>query len=99
MELKIFSVFDVKAGAYAVPFFMSNKPMAIRAFSDNARSEDSIVCRNPEDFTLFEIGSFDDQSGKLETYENPIYLLRASDVNDGRIPEESGQSPKIGMVQ
>jgi hypothetical protein len=65
MILQIFSVFDVKAGAYAPPFFMPTKGMAIRAFEEHCRDEKSAPFKHPEDYFLFHLGEFDDATGAI----------------------------------
>lgn len=63
MNTKVYSLFDSKAECYGTPFFMPNRAMAIRAFGNLASDRDTLVAKHPTDFTLFEIGSFDDHTG------------------------------------
>lgn len=79
MILKVFSVRDDKAALFMSPFFFSAVGQAVRAFSDLVNDASSMVGRHPEDFGLFEIGAFDDNSGKLESLPAPKLLGRASD--------------------
>lgn len=65
MITKVFSVYDSKAKAYGVPFFMPSSGVAVRAFSDLSNDPQSMVFRHANDFVLYEIGSFDDNSGRL----------------------------------
>ncbi len=60
MKHKMFSVFDVKAQAYLPPFCLHETAMAVRAFSDCVNGGDHQFGRHPGDYTLFELGSFDD---------------------------------------
>ena len=57
---KIFSVFDSKAELYLTPFFMKTKGEAVRGFEDVANDKNSAIGRHPEDYTLFELGEYDD---------------------------------------
>lgn len=66
MMQKIFTVYDSKLEAYMQPFFMSSKGQAIRAFTDTVNDPSTQFNKHPEDFTLFEIGEYDDQSGKVQ---------------------------------
>lgn len=79
MVLKAFSVRDVKAEAYMPPFFMSTTSMALRAFADAVGDGKSQFCRHPEDFFLFHIGDFDEQSGLLSPVATPLFLACASE--------------------
>lgn len=61
-----YAIYDVKAGCFQTPFFMPALGMATRAF-ENLRSEKSNeIGRNPEDYTLWYLGSLDDQNGVIE---------------------------------
>lgn len=67
MKLNMYSIHDQKAKAFMQPFFMSTDGQAIRAFTDNINSsESSMITAHPEDFTLYLLGTFDDQNGLLE---------------------------------
>jgi hypothetical protein len=69
MKQIIFSVRDSKAGAYLPPFFMPTRAQAERAFADCINDEKHQFGKHPEDYTFYEIGSFDDHTGKIETTE------------------------------
>lgn len=67
MKMKVFAILDTKANAYGTPFFVQSVGLAIRAFSDLVHDERSTVARHPDDFRLYELGTFDDATGKLES--------------------------------
>lgn len=69
--MKVFAVYDCKAEAYLQPFFSRNAGTAVRDFASAANAEEHQFHRFAGDYTLFEIGEFDEQSGRLS----------ASDVN------------------
>lgn len=71
MIVKMFVVYDSKSESYGQPFFAQATGSAIRAFSDdaNARGEKSMVSSHPEDFTLFEIGTYNHTDGTIGIYE------------------------------
>lgn len=66
MKLKVFSILDTKADVFHAPFYFGAVGLAVRAFKDLANDSNSTVSRHPDDFRLFEIGVFDDQSGRFE---------------------------------
>lgn len=72
MKLKMFAIFDTKAGCYSTPFFMQNKGLAIRAMQDMAMDNRTVINKHPADFVLFLLGEFDDNTGVIEklTIEN-----------------------------
>lgn len=69
MELKIYSIYDKAAKAFTQPFFMHNKGLAIRAFSDNVNStQENNISKHPEQFLLYEMGEWDDTTGRITPY-------------------------------
>lgn len=71
---KMFTVYDSKAEAFLPPFFMRSRGEAIRAWESEVNNEQSNFCRFPSDFTLFEIGMFDDSNGSVTMYESKVSL-------------------------
>lgn len=72
MKLKVYTVYDSKVEAYLPPFFMKNKGEVLRAWETTVNDPQSNMCKFPADFTLFEIGEFDDQSGVVSMYEAKV---------------------------
>jgi hypothetical protein len=74
MILNTYSIYDSAAKAYIQPFFMHNDGLAIRAFQGNVNStEENNISKYPDQFTLYKIGTFDDQTATI-TPEDPISL-------------------------
>lgn len=71
MILKVFAVFDSKASTFGHPFFCHTRGVAIRSFSDAANDSKHEFGRHAADFTLFEIGEYDDQTGKFVNLAAP----------------------------
>ena len=69
MRSKLFSIHDVKAGAYLPPFWLPTIEMARRSFADCVNMETHAFAKHPEDYTLFHVGDFDDETGRLEPVE------------------------------
>ena len=59
MKLKIYSIHDTKAEAYNTPFFQQTHGMAERIFTDESNNPESNLNKHAEDFTLFYLGEFD----------------------------------------
>lgn len=70
MKMKAFAIYDSKADAYMAPFFFAATGLAIRAFIRLVNDEQSEVCRFPADYTLFEIGTFEQADGVLMPMDN-----------------------------
>jgi hypothetical protein len=84
MKLKMYTFLDSAAQAFTTPFFMHNDGLAIRAFQDNVNSsEENNMSLHPEQFTLFQVGEWDDKSASVETLEAPRKLaLGVELIND-----------------
>ena len=74
MILKVYTVYDTKAEAYLQPFFSQSKGVAIRSFQEAVRDEKSNISKYPEDFTLFELGEYDDATSKFNLHITPQSL-------------------------
>lgn len=81
MNLKVFSVYDIKSETFSPPFFMSAHGEAIRAFKDLANDANTTVGRHPSDFRLMCLGSFDNEKG-LFSSEGISSLGFASDYKE-----------------
>jgi len=68
MKVKIFTTYDSKAEAYLQPFFMRSRGEALRGWETICNDPNSQFHKHPSDFTLFEIGEYDEQTGTIETY-------------------------------
>lgn len=81
MKTKMYSIYDKAAQAYVTPFFMHTKAMAIRAFESNVNAQDeNNISKHPEQFSLFELGEFDDSVAKLELHSEPELVASALEL-------------------
>lgn len=71
MLLHTFSTFDQKANAFLPPFFMPNVAMAERAFADCINDTKHQFGAHPEDYTLHQIATFDDENGVIKPLATP----------------------------
>ncbi len=86
MKFRLFTIFDTKAKAYLPPFCLGEVGQAIRHFGDSVNNKESAFNKHPEDYTLFEIGVFDDNKGMVESYDGPDMISTAlSLVKEGGI--------------
>lgn len=74
MKMKIFGIYDSKAEAFLNPFFMKSKGEAIRAVSSLVADANHNFCKYAADFTLFELGEFEDNSGNITIHDAKINL-------------------------
>ena len=79
MKLLVFSVFDSKAAVFGQPIFVNTRGAAIRSFSDAVNKPDSPLARHAADYSLYQIGEYDDGTGELEGVK-PDPVVTASSV-------------------
>lgn len=72
--LKVFSVYDSKVEAYLNPIFLRSKGEAIRVFQAACNSGEHQFSAHPSDFTLFELGSWDEEKAKFTLHSTPISI-------------------------
>lgn len=87
MQLSIFCVYDAKAQAYLPPFFLPRKQMAVRAFAECVNSSEHQFGKWPNDYTLFHIGAFNDETGLIDSFApvslgNGLEHLQVKEVED-----------------
>lgn len=76
----VFCTFDKTAGVYQNMFVELNSGTAIRGFSAAVNTEKSQFAKYPDDYILYELGPWDDVSGKIESFAEPKRLVSAREV-------------------
>lgn len=68
MRYKVLAIRDRAIDSYGQPFYSASVGGAVRSFSDEVnRPENNTLHKHPEDFDLFLLGEFDDQTGEFDT--------------------------------
>lgn len=78
MQKQIFSLHDRAAAAYGPPMFLNTESQAVRALQLELQKPGGLS-EFPEDFTLYHIGSFDDNSG-LITPQEPQRVISVLEI-------------------
>lgn len=78
MIVNCYTLFDAQLQAYAQPFFSQTNGSALRAFADHVNEPGTGPNKHPEDYSLWHIGTFDDQEGRI-TPLTPTMLGRAAE--------------------
>lgn len=74
MKLHILTVHDSKAEAFIQPFFAQTPAVGIRMFEQAANEVASDFHRHAGDYTLFELGTFEQDTARFELHETPVNL-------------------------
>lgn len=69
---RLYSVYDSVAQVWGKPFPMKNKGEAIRGFAQACSDPQTSLYQNPEDYTLFEIGEWDDDKGNILMHDAKV---------------------------
>jgi len=66
---KVFAIRDRALDCFGQPFFAPSVGAALRSFSDEINRQDpnNALARHPEDYDLFTLGEYDDQTGEFDT--------------------------------
>lgn len=88
MKLQMYSVRDNAVGAYLAPFFMRSRGEALRSFVSACQNAEHEFSKHPDDYRLYFLGEYDDNTGRCVCPEAPDFILSARDAV--RSPESPG---------
>lgn len=74
MKQIIYSVRDEKMQNYLSPFVSDGVVPALRSLTLAVNNPDSMFSKFPEDYSLYEIGSFDSATGRLSSHDIPDHV-------------------------
>lgn len=89
--MKVFALNDSKLGEFGQPFFFQAHGQAVRFLQDLTRDPKTSIAQHPEDFRLYQLGTYDPRTGQFENLISPEYLAKATDFT-----EDTGNVRKIG---
>lgn len=90
MNAAIFSIYDKKTKTYNRPFYEKNETVALRGFTTevNRPNQNNTLYLFPEDYAMYKIGEYDDETGKLHAIE-PTLICEASAIVSEKIAEKN----------
>ena len=66
MKYRIVTIRDRAADVFGIPSFVMSLGAAVRSFGDEVNKKDgSPLSGHPEDFDLYELGEYDDDTGQF----------------------------------
>lgn len=84
---KLFSLFDSKSESYTPPQLHKTNAEAIRSFAGAINSpQGGVIAAHPSDFTLFEIGTWDDENGRLNVTDKIAVVNGIELVEEKQLP-------------
>jgi hypothetical protein len=74
MIQNVYTIKDAKTNAFANPFYSVNDATAIRSFEQAAADPNTTISQFPEDFSLYKLGTFSDESGEFTLEKTPQFI-------------------------
>lgn len=80
MKTAICAVYDMTANLYGAPFSATNEQVAIRQFQAELTNvqANGPMQTHPQDFKLFALGTFDNETGTYDLYQQPLFLYQGT---------------------
>lgn len=81
MKLELFAIRDAATDQFGTPMFLLSAGQALRSFTDevNRVAADNLLSSHPEDYALYQLGSFDTATGLFST-SPPLQVVLAKSV-------------------
>lgn len=86
MILQLFAIFDSKAECYLPPFLIKTKGEALRSLGELVADPQHNFSKYAEDFTLFHLGTWDDQTCKYSLLQASESVVKLHELK--RSPKE-----------
>lgn len=96
MLYKMFAMLDIKSKSFTKPILERTVGIAVRSFKQAANDPSTQLNAFPTDFALYEIGTYDDETGKAVAYEDAIPLGFAYEYIDD---EPSGPTEQVDIEE
>ncbi len=75
----VYSIFDTAAGVFTAPTIDISDASAVRAFWQAVANSGSVMNFKPEDFVLYQVGTFNVETGVLDAMVPPSRLAYGFD--------------------
>ena len=95
--MRVFSVYDSKAESYGMPFVQKTSGEALRGFATASNDPSLAIGKYPEDFTLFEIGVWDETRGIMTPHDAHVSLGKAIEYKTDLTPAP-GPRPMVNGI-
>jgi hypothetical protein len=84
MKVKLYAVLDSASAVYDGPVPCKTDSLALRNFVNMGKNPDSAIFKNPECFSLWRVGEYDDAKGEVTsvTKECLGYAVDLGDVDN-----------------
>lgn len=83
MLLQMYVVRDTQAEASMPPMYRENVGVAMRDFEMAVHSADNPMSKNPDDYVLYHVGTYDDEN-MIVTGMDPVRIITGLEAYKGR---------------
>lgn len=78
--MRAYTIFDTKTQAFTPPYFFLNQDVLFRALRHTLRDKDNHLTMSPNDYIVYECGTFDTELGVLSAHLHPTYIIKIADI-------------------
>lgn len=75
----VYAIYDSAAHVFTAPTIDISDASAVRSFQQAIVNSGSVMNFKPDDFSLYQVGTFDVETGELEPFTPPSRLIVGSD--------------------
>lgn len=75
----VYAIYDSAAHVFTAPTIDISDASAVRSFQQVIANSGSVMNFKPDDFSLYQVGTFDVETGELEPFTPPSRLIVGSD--------------------
>lgn len=104
--MNLYTVKDLKAAYFLDPLMSKNDETAKRSFLKYFNQIEHIQ-QYPEDYSIFQIGTFDIDTGEVVGFKEPIYVISALELmelsttqarHNGKVQRSQEEHSQVGDV-
>lgn len=71
----VYAIYDSAAHVFTAPTIDISDASAVRSFQQAIANSGSVMNFKPDDFSLYQVGTFDVETGELEPFTPPSRLI------------------------
>ena len=75
----VYAIYDSAAHVFTAPTIDISDASAVRSFQQAIANSGSVMNFKPDDFSLYQVGTFDVETGELEPFTPPSRLIVGCD--------------------
>lgn len=96
--MKMFAIRDVKGESYGVPMAFINRGIATRVFYEMCQDARGDYSKYPTDFMLYEIGTWEPNTGVLGALPVPEFVASATEMVQAARSAKVSSEPNLPGV-